>query len=351
MFRANTVLILGAGASSEVGLPVGSELLAQVCRLLDIEFDAERLVRGDAMIVNALIGQLEGETPSPTWSRYLDAARQIISSSRQALSIDNVIDALEDPCVELVGKLAIARAILKAEEESAFFKSPKYERGSIDLDKFLPTWYSHLSKLLTENVRKSQVDSIFHSLEIINFNYDRCLEQYLPFSLANYYGIPVRDAQTLTAGLVVHRAYGVVGELPWQRGGLPKVPFGAATSEDIVESARQVRTFTEQVEEGTHLADIRRALAHAERIVFLGFAFHRQNLALLGMRPFSGDPDVIATAFGVSAADRHVIQQEVATAFELEAPLPQEAIELADLTCHDLFRDYWRTLTAEPPFR
>jgi hypothetical protein len=351
MFRANTVLILGAGASCEAGLPVGADLLTAVCRLVDIEFEGDRLARGDVMIANALISQLESGAPSATWSRYLDAAKQIVASSRQALSIDNVIDALEDPCIELVGKLAIARAILKAEEESVFFKSPKYDRGSIDLDKFRPSWYSHLSKLLTENVRRSQVDNIFHNLEIINFNYDRCLEQYLPFSLANYYGIPVRDARAVTAGLVVHRPYGVVGELPWQEGDVAKVPFGATTPEFLVESARQVRTFTEQVEEGTQVAAIRQSLANAERIVFLGFAFHRQNLALLRMRPLSGDPDVLATAFRVSAADRYVIQKEVGAAFELEAPLPEEAVELADLTCHDLFRDYWRTLTADPPFR
>jgi hypothetical protein len=39
MLRHNTVFVVGAGASKEFGLPVGSELAAEISKKLDINFD------------------------------------------------------------------------------------------------------------------------------------------------------------------------------------------------------------------------------------------------------------------------------------------------------------------------
>lgn len=54
MFRAKTVLVIGAGASVEVGLPMGSELLRQIVQLTDIRFDHRQKSSGDLAIVEAL---------------------------------------------------------------------------------------------------------------------------------------------------------------------------------------------------------------------------------------------------------------------------------------------------------
>ena len=351
MFRARTVFVLGAGASAEVGMPMGDGLLKSIVDLLDVNFEFHSQNRGDIMLVRALRNHLEVDGNVDETNFHLRAGWQIRESSQQALSIDNVIDALEDKRVELIGKLAIARAIIMAEGESSFFKEAPSFPEHLTLSKFDQTWYSSLSKILMENIRKSQVDGLFENLEIINFNYDRCLEHYLPFSISRYYGISLEEARSLMSGLTVHRPYGVVGKLPWQPGDLIKVPFGQASVETLVASAQQVRTFTEQVEEGTHLLAIRQALANAERIVFLGFAFHRQNVDLLGVRALQDGPEVLATAYQVSRADQAVIKEEVYRAFELDGPLPSEAVTLADLKCSDFCREYWRTLTAEGPFQ
>jgi hypothetical protein len=284
------------------------------------------------------------------YNDHLHAAWQLAASAEQALSIDNVIDALEDEKVERVGKLGIVRAIHMAESESNFFKDKNGQFDGIVVSKFKNTWYDYLTKLLTEEVRKSGIGHIFENVEIINFNYDRCIEQYLPYSLANYYGVDVEAVRALMPQLIMHRPYGVAGKLPWQGGDMPTVAFGGGSAHRTAEAAMQIRTFTEQVEEGEARERMRAAASNAERIVFLGFAFHRQNVELIGARA-PDNAEVVATAFEVSKSDRNVIQDELVRAFEFEGLVAHERVELADVPCAKFFQEYWRTLTADPPPR
>ena len=346
MFRAKTVLVIGAGASVEVGLPMGSDLLKQIVKLTNIRFEFSRQTDGDQSIVDALRILLNEGREVERLNAHLRAARQLGESARQALSIDNVIDALEDSQVELVGKLGIVRAILKAESASQTFGRSNMGPNSLDLNKFDDTWYCSLTKLLTENVRRSQIESIFDNLSIINFNYDRCLEHYLPFSLASYYGVKPDDIREIMHGLTIHRPYGVVGRLPWQKGDAPSVAFGEGSPQQLADVAQQVRTFTERVEEGEELAAMRATMASADRVVFLGFAFHRQNVGLLAQKMLDHS-EIVATAFQISRSDKSVIEDELGKAFEHEFVVRDTRIKLADMTCSQFFKEHWRTLTAE----
>lgn len=345
MFRAKTVLVIGAGASVEVGLPMGSDLLKQIVRLTHITFDHFEQKTGDNGIVEALKLCLNEGGDVIKINEHLKAGRQLAESAKQALSIDNVIDALEDPRVELVGKLGIVQAILKAEAASPAFKRIAAP-DSLDLTKFGESWYSSLTKLLTENIRKSEVGIIFDNLEIINFNYDRCLEHYLPISLASYYGIMPDAVREIMAGLSIHRPYGVAGRLPWQKGTTPSVGFGESSPQQLANVAQQVRTFTERVEEGDELGSMRTAIASADRVVFLGFAFHRQNVELLSQK-MQDHAEIVATAYKISESDKSVIDGELSKAFEHKFVVPDTRIQLADMTCAQFFKEYWRTLTAE----
>jgi len=276
---------------------------------------------------------------------YIEAAWQIGESAKQAISIDNVLDALEDPRIELVGKLGIARAIIKAEADSPSFK-PLSPVRPLDLSRFDETWYSSFTKLLTENVRKSAVDGLFSNLEIINFNYDRCIEHYLPFSLANYYGVEPDDIRKIMETLVVHRPYGATGRLPWQKGNGPPVKFGTVDTRQLIEVAKQLQTFTERVQEGTEISAMKSSVAKADRIIFLGFAFHRQNVELIAEKT-QGHTEIIATALNISSNDRTVIKAELESEFGFTAFAGESRITFADTTCQSLFKDYWRSLTAK----
>lgn len=346
MFRAKTVLVIGAGASVEVGLPMGSDLLKKIVKLTHITYEHFRQKTGDHNIIEALKLHLNEGSEVIKLNEHLKASWQLSESAKQAISIDNVIDALEDPKVELVGKLGIVRAILQAESDSPVFKFIENRHNTLDILKFDDTWYSSITKILTENVRKSQVASIFDNLEIINFNYDRCLEHYLPFSLASYYGLNPEAIREVMQGLIIHRPYGVAGQLPWQKGEAPSVGFGEGSPQQLADIAQQVRTFTERVKEGGELAAMRAAMAGADRVIFLGFAFHRQNVELLAQK-MKDHSQLVATTYNISQSDKSVIRQELNKAFEYPQILDYDRIKMADMTCAQFFKEYWRTLTAE----
>ena len=346
VFRAKTLIVIGAGASCEVGLPVGADLLKQIVQLTNIRFDHSAQKSGDHAIAAALKILLDEGREVEEFNKHLHAGWQLGRSAKQAISIDNVIDALEDPRVELIGKMGIVSAILKAEAASATFRMTDEHPQTLELSNFDETWYSSLTKLLTENIRKSAVGELFCNLEIINFNYDRCLEHYLPFSLADYYGLTPDAIREVMQTLAVHRPYGIAGRLPWQAGHGPSVEFGDGNPRILAEVSQQIRTFTERVEEGTELEAIRSSVSKADRIIFLGFAFHRQNIELLAKKVL-GHTEIVATALGISKSDKSVIEDELEKAFAFDGILNDHRIVLTETTCDQFFRDYWRTLTAE----
>jgi hypothetical protein len=349
MFRTNTVIVVGAGASSEVGLPLGDQLLEQIVKRVHITYEfADRQKTGDPVVAEALRHYLNEGSAVSKYNDHISAAWQLSSSATQALSIDNIIDALEDKRIELVGKLGIVRSILAAEAESGFFTPVNHQSDTLDLSRFKSTWYSSLTKLLFENVRKSDVENIFDNLTIVNFNYDRCLEHYLPISLANYYGLPVQRFQQIMQNLTIHRPYGMAGRLPWQNGSSHSVRFGQGKAVDIAAIAPQIRTFTERVEEGSELDAIKVDLADADRIIFIGFAFHRQNVELLST-PVRANTEIVATALNISKSDQEVIEQELMEAFQIQ-PSVEGRVKLANMECKQFFKEYWRTLTAEEPW-
>jgi hypothetical protein len=330
-------------------MPIGAKLLSDVVKLIDIKFEHWNQISGDRHLLESLKHILQQGQDVTLLNEHLHAAWQLCASAQQALSIDNVIDALEDEKVERMGKLGVVRAIHEAERQSSYFTGCEGRPESLNLSKFNGTWYESLTKLLTESVKKSQIASIFDNIEIINFNYDRCLENYLPHSLSNYYGLPTQEIQAIMSNLTIHRPYGVAGKLPWQSGDLPPVEFGGGSIEQTAAAALQIRTFTEQVEEGDALARIRAAAAGAERIVFLGFAFHRQNVELIAAKAPS-NAEILATAFEVSKSDRDVISDELISAFEFHEHLAHQRVIIADLKCGPFFQEFWRTLTAGPPY-
>ena len=200
---------------------------------------------------------------------------------------------------------------------------------------------------MTENVKRSEIEGLFNNLEIINFNYDRCLEHYLPLSLSEYYGVSPDEIRRAMQGLKVHRPYGLCGKLPWMKGDGTSVAFGEGSAEKLSAVVERIRTFTEQLEDGDELKAIKGAVSQADRIVFLGFAFHRQNIRVLAA-PIQDHTEIVATVVGISSSDQDVIEDELAKAFEFDDPMnTQLRVTLAELTCNEFFKGYWRTLTAD----
>lgn len=327
--------MVGAGASSEVGLPIGTDLKKKISERLNISYEFGRILSGDTDIANLIMRQ------GSEAQKYHHAGIQIREAMPQAISIDNYLDAHQsDRAVVECGKWAIAKSILEAEVLSQLAVGSDLRLKHDDLSK---TWFSAFFQLLTQDVPRERVSRIFDSIEFITFNYDRCIEHYLFHALSSYYRLNEHETIELMSRLRIAHPYGKVGELPWQQGNMG-VPFGETYLIDkLSEIANRIRTFTERVEEEKVLSQIRTTVANSEVIVFLGFGFHSQNMALLSPGRTGQTKEAFATAANMSENDRDVVGQRILELIHKHPRQVEPRVEA--LTCAEFMSHFWLSLS------
>jgi len=341
MFREKTLFIVGAGASHEIGLPVGAKLKEDIARVLEFEIEHGQITKCDRYIIESIkrLVQTQGHHDI---NPHLRAAWHIRNALEQASSIDNFLYSHQDNA-ELVicGKLAIVRSILLSEKSSRLYVNPVHD----DRDR-LPdvrdTWYGEFFRLLVDGVQRTDVRNIFNNVSFIVFNYDRCIEHYLVKSLSNYYGISLAESSDIVKQAKILHPYGTVGRLEWQTGTSMAVNYG---SSDIMplHIASQIKTFSERVEDESALEGIRDCVRSAEKIVFLGFSFHPQNMEILNPSGSTRAKKIFATAFGISDSDSSMIGEQLEQVFYNKTHTTKIHVRNT-LKCNSLFSEYWRNL-------
>lgn len=347
MLETETLFIVGAGASREYGLPTGVELIPKIASALTMGVSSFNRIEGDPAIVQALDAFFRREESS-----YQSNANNLIHASStirrgliQAISIDNYLDAHQsNNAINILGKLGIARCILSAEDKSTIQVKEQNSQDTINFGKNSDKWLFELFKILSEGVPVERCHHIFNKATFISFNYDRCIEHYFMHAIMNYYNIDAaKSAKIINEGLYVFHPYGKVGSLSWQGSRRP-TNFGAGdrlSGDDLLAVAEQIKTFTEQVDEGDDLTAMREAVAQAEKIVALGFAFHPQNLALIEPNRRSAAQRVFATALGASNSDRDVLAADIRKWLKGDR---HTQINADNLTCAGLFNEYRRSI-------
>ncbi len=351
MSHSKLLLIVGAGASTEVGLPAGEQLKKVISSLLDIRFDYRDQLSGDITIVNALRLHVRKPNGQPgDINPFLHVGWRIRDAMPQAMSIDNFIDAHSgDKNIELCGKLAIVRSILQAERRSTLYIEDDPTKSHLKFESLSSTWYNKFFQILVENCRLESLEQRLDLISLIIFNYDRCIEHYLYHALQNYYGIDGNRACELIARVNIYHPYGVAGYLPWQMNE-NAIAYGHEPSgAQLLELAHQIKTFTEGTDtSSSDIVSIRRCIAEAEIIVFLGFAFHKLNMDLIN--PNVGEQKntvvharVYATALGFSEHDCNIIENEVVRLLNSGY---LTGVQIGkDLTCTEIFTEYRRGIS------
>lgn len=330
----------------EVDLPSGKELTREIAKLLDLELDAGTQKRGDYLLWEAC--KAHAKQSNGERQQYFVAARRIHDAMPQAPSIDSFIDVHSgDKHIELCGKLAIVRSVLAAESRSnkLLIKSDRLD-AQLNYSELETTWFNRFWILLTQGCPLDQFADRLASFEMVVFNYDRCIEHFLYYSLQNYYGISPEQAADILKSLKIYHPYGMVGHLPWQ-GSSPKIGFGDEPNvQPLLELSSEIRTFTEETDPASEeITKIHEAVLEAQMIVFLGFAFHPDNMALITpQQPDDSNTtiDYYATAHGMSNSN----QQQIG--WDLRKLRPAEARDnnynIAPLTCVDFFDEYSKSL-------
>jgi hypothetical protein len=343
------VLVLGAGASFEIGMPLGSTLKHQIAEALSFSSRLDSTSRGDDRILKSF--QIAGlDLRMAETAPFLKAAEQIKNGMPQAPSIDNYIDShRSDPIIAICGKLAIVSCILAAEQKSKLWVSGNNIYNRIDFPSVENTWFNRLFYLINEGCQRDDVERRLERLKIISFNYDRSVEHFLHNSFKNYYEMSEQEATAAMNCLDIFHPYGTVGNLPWSRQPESIEYGGTAEYKTLLNLAKGIRTFSEGTDEAdSNIAKIRTLLASSGRLVFLGFAFHPLNIELLfGKRMNdahqrkSWTGKVFATTKGLSESDIEVVRSDL----EYPGRFRAGASRFNDLTANEFLMHFARSMS------
>jgi hypothetical protein len=315
------VFVVGAGASAELGFPVGSGLKQQIGKLLaSAKLPSLSSWDNDLFTCAARnYGNVEGIEHKGLVSTSLHIGGVLALAE----SIDNFVDSRrsEKLLVDL-SKLAIVRIILGYESACRGIKS---EPSDLSLDHIDKSWLIPFFRLLTENCEWHELEARLKTVGIVTFNYDRCIEQYLSTMFCRYYAKPLPEALELISHLRIIHAYGDLGPIKAD-GAAQHLDFGDNRDDVhlaylLVEAAKRIKTFTESVDEESEQTKLARMMMKgASKTVFLGFGYAEPNLRYLyggnlqpldEPSPYSEVATAFGSALGISAFDRAALQEKI----------------------------------------
>ena len=269
MIKIPTVFILGAGASKPYGYPSGNELIQLICDNL-----------------------MTDHKPQFKQLRGLGCKDEDIITFKEALyysgqpSVDAFLEHRQD-LVE-IGKSAIAQALMGYESTDTLF-----ETGD---------WYQYLyEKMSTSFDRFDQ-----NNIAIITFNYDRSLEHYLFTALKHSYNKTEEQCAEKLRDIPIIHVHGQLSYLPWQDAAARK--YGLSGPEHIRAAAAQIRIISESIDipKDETFNQARYYLQEADRVFFLGFAYHRPNVERLYIRS-SKQKSFHGTGYHIEQGERDTI--------------------------------------------
>jgi hypothetical protein len=295
MFEKPTVLIVGAGASADFGLPLGPKLLETFIN----QFFAAKIEFGNQGPI--MVGKLSN---SELWDKRHRAVYEAINRSEQSVShlkaedLEKFVDVARfqtEPSIDRflrdhpehseIGRFLIAFEILS----SCYSQFDELENRRLP-DFKVPLNTKWVAKLINEIREASDVGPKAiqdNKISIINFNYDQIIESALDAQLAN---TSVHKGVNWSDFLEIIHVYGKI-----------EVPQGVFNFNSVLsqsaKNASQISYIHNSKSEEvfrSRIAACRKLLADAEKIVSLGFAFDDANVELLGLESYTHGKKITA---------------------------------------------------------
>jgi len=340
MFRKNTTLILGAGASYDFGLPLGTDLKNQISKSLHLVVDdlGRSLQHGSSDIFNALVSCAQNDpNPSGQLSIYLSAANEISDAVTMCSSIDDCIERhAGNKAYELCAKLAIAQAILSAERKSRLRIDPRSDER-LNMTPFNANWLAEFLQLATKGLHVRDLSRALHNIRFIVFNYDRCFEQFTHNWLKTVYRIEDPDAANIIKRLNIIHPYGSLGDI-FHNAGSNYIPYGGEVSHGrLIQISQNLKTYSESID--IEQSKIVEAVENSQNIIFMGFGFHQQNLDLMKSKRLENvDRHIYASSVGISSARWDSIRNRLASA--LSTQTNHMFTHNGNKSCEDLLAEF-----------
>ncbi len=139
-------------------------------------------------------------------------------------------------------------------------------------------WYQWLLEFLLRNGRDFPAGLI----SVVTFNYDRSLEQYLWRAFMRSFDLSSSEAREMLERIEFIHVYGDLGPLMMDGANPNAVQFGDLNS---VFTSGQRLTVAGLRADSSKQERIRKVIADAKRVIFLGFGFWKENLDLVFTPP------------------------------------------------------------------
>ena len=330
MFEVPVVFVVGAGASSEYGLPLGGALKDSIAEKLEFRFEygGSRLIGGDADLLADIDRHVGGDREKRY--EYTEAARMLAATARSFISIDEALHYLgATPKAVEIGKVAIVREILEAERNSIL----SYDKGTGRLVVGAKDgWIGQVMSMAVAGIQREELNRAFDTVTFVNFNYDRAIEQYLYWALQQRMLASANEARQMIERLKMIRPYGSIGPLKFNS--VDVDAYGTSAYFDPFARIGNLRTYTEEA----HLHDanaLEQALLGARLVIFLGFGYHPTNVDLLKVLQATSHPRrILGTSKGLHGANIQTISSRIADNLKLT-----NSITLFDMEATALLRE------------
>jgi hypothetical protein len=296
MINIPTVLVLGAGASTNFGYPLGMELIAKLLRLRETSTIDAFPKQWDRNDINAFLTRL-GRSGHYSIDAFLETDLEYAA----------------------LGKYLIAYELKQYESIDRLF--PPNNSG----------WYQYLFNcLISDGVSRFSENK----LGIITFNYDRSLEAYLHTALQNRFRMAASEAEKFLKVLPIVHVHGILGKFP-------EIPYnGQRDFDHVLEISQQIQIIHEMSDQDGKFCNemfeqAHEMLASAQKIFFLGFGFHRDNVRRF--RFF--EPENIkgkmlkATTLGLGTLERESLVKRLA-----DSGFTIDTFPVMGINCEEFFR-------------
>lgn len=271
-------------------MPVGSGLAA---RIKEIASENYARPHSDSSLILGALARSGG------WEDHHRDA--LIRLRDGVLTRDSIDDFLADwqgvPDLARVAKLCIAQAIIEAEGNTHLGPYMRSEETAGETIQHLRgCWLDRIVRYFNGPVNRFRLESVLQESVFIVFNYDRCIEAYFYAYLTGANRLTHEQALQAMGAIKVIHVYGAISPMP-QLGG--HQPFGEVEPAFLSIAAADLKTYSESLDSDV-TSQIAEALRDADKVIFLGCAFHQQNLRLLFPQ---GVPEASywATGYGLRA--------------------------------------------------
>jgi hypothetical protein len=264
------VFVLGAGASVAYGFPTGRGLQDSILRCKTLPSDSTLNLDDFRAFQSELVDNVHD-------------------------SVDAFLETRRD--LEQIGKRVIAEWLIRCEDMEQLRQPPNG-----------PDWYKHFFNTQVDGLAFDHLPSQPYSF--ITFNYDRSLEAAIHrFVRAKFRGNKTeQEIDGMCTAILLRRVvhvHGSLGAIDWDiRKDKPSRPYSTTVTPEAVECAMsQIKIMHEASDDEFRIA--REVLAYAERVYFVGFGYHEDNIRRLynghGWRP---NISITGTGCGLSLRDQ-----------------------------------------------